>query len=118
MPSPNKKVLHAYLTAEEYGQVAASAAKAGLSISTFVKRVCLGNPVDSLVDQQAVLLLIKSKADLGRLGGLFKMALSEEKYKDREQAAEFRSLLRSIEKNQEKLAREYSVLVRQMMGKK
>lgn len=98
MPCPGKKVLHAYLTPEEYGQVKAQAERAGVSVSTFVKRICLGQDVRSRADQQAVLALIKANGDLGRLGGLFKMALSEGRC--REFAFEFRQTLRKIEQAQ------------------
>jgi hypothetical protein len=53
MPS-KKKRLPVYLTQEEYGQIAASAARAGISLSTFAKRVCTGMAVPSLEHKQAV----------------------------------------------------------------
>ena len=101
MSCPGKKVLHAYLTPEEYDQVQTMANQVGLSVSIFVKRVCLGQRVNSRFDQQAVLMLLKANADLGRLGGLFKKAISE-RY-SRELASEFRHTLRKIEVSQEKV---------------
>ena len=98
MPSPEKKVLHAYLTPEEYDQIKAMADQAGLSISTFVKRVCLGQELRSKADQEAVRALLRANADLGRLGGLFKMALSEGKAGTK--VFDFRQTLRQIEKSQ------------------
>ena len=98
MPSPDKKVLHAYLTHEEYDQIKAMADQAGLSISTFVKRVCLGQELRSKADQEAVRALLRANADLGRLGGLFKMALSEGKAGTK--VFDFRQTLRQIEKSQ------------------
>lgn len=79
MPSLGKKVLHAYLTPEEYDQVKAMA------------------------DQEAVRALLKANADLGRLGGLFKMAITEGRIRDM-QRAEFRQTLRRIEKSQAQVA--------------
>ena len=76
MPS-KKKRLPVYLTDAEYEQIAASASRAGISLSTFAKRVCLGMPVPSLEHKQAVQDIIKARADLGRLGGLLKLAISE-----------------------------------------
>ena len=98
MPSPDKKVLHAYLTPEEYEQVRLMAENSGLSISTFVKRVCLGQELRSNADQEAVRALLQANADLGRLGGLFKMALSEGKAGAL--TFDFRQTLRQIEKGQ------------------
>ncbi|WP_370809387.1 MULTISPECIES: plasmid mobilization protein [Desulfovibrionaceae] len=54
----------------------ASASKAGLSLSTFSKRVCLGFSVSSLEHQEARIELRRLKGDLGRLGGLVKQALA------------------------------------------
>ena len=74
---PTKKhVLKTYLTPEEYEQIKASANKAGLSLSTFSKRVCLGFSVPSLEHQSARIELRRLKGDLGRLGGLVKQALA------------------------------------------
>ncbi|MDR2549077.1 MAG: CopG family transcriptional regulator [Desulfobulbus sp.] len=98
MPSPNKKVLYSYLTPEEYEQVKISAQQARLSLSTFVKRVCLGQEVRSKADQQATLAVLKANADLGRLGGLFKKALSDGSAGT--MATELRQTLRQIEKSQ------------------
>ena len=98
MPCPNRKCVKAYLTSEEYAQLKAQADQAGVSESTFIKRVCLGQELRSRADQKAVLELIKVNGDLGRLGGLFKMALSEGSH--RNFAFEFRQLLRKIEQGQ------------------
>ena len=75
MPS-KKHVLKVYLSQQEFGEVQASAVRAGLSLSTFGKRVCLGYTVPSLEHQEARLELRRLKGDLGRLGGLFKQALA------------------------------------------
>lgn len=103
MPSPGKKVLHAYLTPDEYDQVKAMADQVGLSISTFVRRVCLGQDVRPVADQEAIRALLKANADLGRLGGLFKMAITEGRIRDM-QHTEFRQTLRRIEKSQAQVA--------------
>ena len=76
MPS-KKPHLKAYVSPEEYDQVAAQAGRASLSISAFVKAVCLGHEIKSTVDQDAILTLARMNGDLGRLGGLLKMALAE-----------------------------------------
>ena len=68
MPS-RKFVLKTYLTPEEHEAIRASASKAGLSLSTFSKRVCLGFSVPSLEQPEARIELRRLKGDLGRLGG-------------------------------------------------
>jgi hypothetical protein len=72
-----KPYLTVYVSPEEYAQVAAQAGRASLSISAFVKAVCLGHEIKSTVDQDAILTLALINGDLGRLGGLLKKALSE-----------------------------------------
>lgn len=65
-----------YLSDEEYNQILGHAGRAGLSLSTYAKRVCIGMPVESRVDAQATLRLLKASADMGRLGGLLKLWLT------------------------------------------
>ena len=75
MPS-KKKRFPVYLTDEEYAEISASAARAGISCSRFAKLVCTGTPVPTLEHKQAVQEIIKARADLGRLGGLLKQAIA------------------------------------------
>jgi len=102
MPS-KKTVLKTYLTPEEYGKIMASADRTGLSLSTFAKRVCLGLSVPSLENQQARRELLKINADLGRLGGLFKLCLSEKEEPLVALHQEVRRVLREIEARQREL---------------
>ena len=76
MPSKKQRIT-VYLGPEEYSRIQESASRAGLSLSTFCKRVCIGTPVPELEHRQAVKDILKVNADLGRLGGLLKLALSE-----------------------------------------
>ena len=71
-----RMVLKSYLSPEEYNAILASARRAGLSLSTFSKRVCLGTPVPSMEHLEARMELRRLKGDLGRLGGLVKQALA------------------------------------------
>jgi len=74
---PSKKlILRTYLTPQEFDEIRTSAGKAGLSLSTFSKRVCLGYIVPSLEHQEARLELRRLKGDLGRLGVQFMQALA------------------------------------------
>ena len=76
MPSKKRRIAM-YLEPDEYDNIQTSANRAGISLSTFCKRVCIGIPVPSMEHQQAVKDILKANADLGRLGGLLKLALSE-----------------------------------------
>ena len=75
MPS-KKKRLPVYLTDEEYAEISAFAARAGISCSRFARLVCTGTPVPTLEHKQAVQEIIKARADLSRLGGLLKQAIA------------------------------------------
>ena len=102
MPS-KKAVLKTYLTPEEYEKIRESAGRAGLSLSIFAKRVCLGQPVPSLEKHQARRELLKVNADLGRLGGLFKLCLSDKDGQFQHLHQEVRRVLREIEVRQREL---------------
>jgi hypothetical protein len=96
-----------YLRPEEYERLTSQAQNAGLSNSRYLKMVALGQEVRNLVDQKAYLALLKSKADLGRLGGLLKHHLELSRNQPRNEQPEWRrdlfSLLRSIEMTQNKV---------------
>lgn len=49
----------------------------GLNTSTYLRNLSMNYPVKSIVDREAILALIKTNGDLGRLGGLFKLWLSK-----------------------------------------
>ncbi|MBM9616830.1 CopG family transcriptional regulator [Desulfobulbus rhabdoformis] len=108
MPSTKKRIT-TYLTDDEYRAMSRAAAQAGLSLSKYVKRVCLGHAVTSTVDYQAFLALTKANADLGRLGGLFKMSLSEGS--SGSNTPEIRRILKSIELSKENMVRRFNTLV-------
>lgn len=74
--SSNRQVVKSYLTPEEFNAVQASAARAGLSLSTFLKKVSRGQQVKSIEHQQERRELRRMRGDLGRIGGLLKQALA------------------------------------------
>ncbi|RRS29939.1 MAG: hypothetical protein P794_09455 [Epsilonproteobacteria bacterium (ex Lamellibrachia satsuma)] len=65
------------LTPEEYRTIHNKAKATGYTSSEYMRRVACGYPLQSMVDQLAVNELIQMRADLGRLGGLFKKWLTE-----------------------------------------
>jgi len=115
MPSTKKRIT-TYLTDDEYRAMSRSATQAGLSLSKYVKRVCLGHSVTSTVDYQAFLALTKANADLGRLGGLFKMSLSEGS--SGSNTPEIRRILKSIELSKENMVRRFNILVEGLSTKR
>lgn len=101
---PTKKiVLWCYVTTEEHAVISDNAKRVGLSRSTYIKRICLGQPTPSLEKQHARRDLMKTNADLGRLGGLFKLCLSEKQVTLVALHQEMRRILREIEFRQREL---------------
>ena len=68
----------AYLTPEEYEEVTASARRARISRSKFLKLVSTGQPVKSLEHVEERLELRKLKGVLGGIGGLLKQVIAAE----------------------------------------
>ena len=60
-------------------QIKSNATTAGLSIAEYLRRVGLGIQIQSLIDKDYILQLSKFNADLGRLGGLLKLWLIQDK---------------------------------------
>ncbi|HHS2910622.1 conjugal transfer transcriptional regulator TraJ [Legionella pneumophila serogroup 1] len=56
-----------------------NAARAGLSIAEYLRRVGLGYQIQSSIDKDYVIQLSKINADMGRLGGLFKLWLTQDR---------------------------------------
>jgi hypothetical protein len=74
MSCPGKITAKTYLTHKEYSIVQERAQEAGLSVSSFIKAMSLEGTVKSKLDKHLILELAKISADLGRLGGLLKLA--------------------------------------------
>lgn len=55
-----------------------NAKKAGLSTAVYLRRLALGYEIQSIIDKKYILELSKINADLGRLGGLLKLWLSND----------------------------------------
>jgi hypothetical protein len=84
MPSRNRKKLKSYVTDLEFDYIKKAADQAQVSISKYVRQVCLGNaPPRSKVDKEAVLALLRVNQDLSRLGNLFKLAVAQEALDER-----------------------------------
>lgn len=60
----------------EKEEISLKAKKTGLPSSVYMRNIALNYPLKSVVDQVALDELIRAKADLGRLGGLFKKWLT------------------------------------------
>ena len=65
-----------WVTPDEKAAIRAKAGAHSLSASSYLRRLGLALRVESTIDQQAILDLVKINADLGRFGGLIKMWLT------------------------------------------
>ena len=91
--------LQSYITADEYGQIVDISQQCGLSVSELTRRVLLGQEISSKIDRQAFIDLLHVRADLGRLGGLLKLWLSDDT-KAKGYTSNVRSVLHEIEARQ------------------
>lgn len=94
--------IESYITREEHEKVVSLAQQCGISVSELIRRLALGQELNSKVDKEAFLDLLKVNADFGRLGGLFKLALTE-KVRKVASHTELRRILHEIEDRQEEL---------------
>jgi len=74
----NGRHLRVPVLPDEEIEIKANAARAGLSIAEYLRRLGLGYQLTTTIDQQSILELSKINADLGRLGGLLKLWLSND----------------------------------------
>ena len=75
--NPRKKFVAVWCTEEEKERIKQKAAMCGIKTGPFLRDLALEYPLTSRVDQYAVDQLLQAKADLGRLGGLFKLWLTK-----------------------------------------
>lgn len=71
--------LTVYCLPDEKEQIAQNAQNVGLSTSAYLLSVGIGYEVKSTLDSKLVGDLVKVNADLGRLGGLLKLWLTDDK---------------------------------------
>ena len=74
----DKKLRVPVLPTEE-AEIKSKAADAGLTVAEYLRNLGLGYQVPSVIDNRKVDALLKINADLGRLGGLIKLWLTNDK---------------------------------------
>ncbi|NIA56979.1 conjugal transfer transcriptional regulator TraJ [Massilia sp. TW-1] len=99
----NTPPVKVYCLPEERAQLQASASAARKSLSTYLLNVGLGYPVRSIVDQRCVEDLLRVNADMGRLGGLLKLWLTNDERTAAFGESTIRALLAKIEATQDEL---------------
>lgn len=76
-----QRPLRVLVSDDERAEIERRAGIAGLSISAFLRAAGLHEPIRSALDYEAVLELARVSADMGRLGGLIKLWLAEQRGK-------------------------------------
>ena len=99
----NTPPVKVYCLPEERAQLQASASAARKSLSTYLLNVGLGYPVRSILDQRRVEDLLRVNADLGRLGGLLKLWLTNDERTASFGESTIRGLLAKVEATQGEL---------------
>ena len=74
---PRHKRLDVWVTPEDHAMLLDKAQQCGMPASTYMRNVGLNLPVKSILDYKSVVELLRLKGDMGRLGGLLKLWLSE-----------------------------------------
>ena len=80
-PKPTRKAgrhLRVPVLPEEEAQIKNNAAAAGLAVAAYLRTVGLGYQVTGILDNQRVEELARINGDLGRLGGLLKLCLTDD----------------------------------------
>src|SRR5574340_11750 len=101
-----------YYLPEERAAIEANAQAAGLSTSAFLLAVGQGYAVQGVTDYENVRELVRVNGDLGRLGGLLKLWLTDDARTARFSAETVLGLLARIEANQDEMSRLMESIVR------
>lgn len=107
--SPPIKV---YCLPDERERIEANARAAGLSLSAFLLAVGQGYRVQGITDYEQVRELARINGDLGRLGGLLKLWLTDDVRTAKFGEATIRALLTRIEVTQDEMGRVMHSVVR------
>lgn len=99
----NSPPIKVYCLPDERNQIEAHAKAAGLSLSAYLLNVGMGYQVRGILDNKRVEELARINGDLGRLGGLLKLWLTDDPRTAQFGEATIRALLSKIEDTQDKM---------------
>lgn len=88
---------------DEEAQIKRNAAAAGKSVAAYLRNVGLGYQVRGILDYRRVEELARINGDLGRLGGLLKLWLTNDERTEAFGPATIRALLSKIEDTQQQM---------------
>ncbi|RQZ54321.1 conjugal transfer protein TraJ [Burkholderia cepacia] len=94
-----------YCLPDERAEIETLAAASGNSASTYLRLVGLGYRVEAIVDAEQVRELVRVNGDLGRLGGLLKLWLTNDARVEGFTPATIQALLSRIEATRDEMSR-------------
>ena len=92
--------INVWVTPDEKFEITAMAKQTGFSTSNFLRNLGMGYQVKSIVDNKRVEELARINGDLGRLGGLLKLWLTDDARTIRFGESTIRALLSKIDQTQ------------------
>lgn len=95
--------LHVPVLPEEKATIKKLAASTGLPVAAYLRNVGLGYQVRSILDNERVEELARINGDLGRLGGLLKLWLTDDPRTAQYGERLIRAVLSKIENSQERM---------------
>lgn len=101
----------------EKALIEAQAQRAGMSVARFLREVGQGYRIGGVVDYEQVRELARINGDLGRLGGLLKLWLTNDERTAQFGEATLRALLSSIEARQDQMGQVMMKVVMPRGGK-
>lgn len=102
-PTRKARQLRVPVLPEEEAAIKKMAAAAGLSVAAYLRNVGMGYQVRGILDNKRVEELARINGDLGRLGGLLKLWLTDDPRTHQFGAATIRALLSKIEDTQDQM---------------
>lgn len=104
-PSARRRTQHLRVPvfAAEKALIEAQAQRAGMSVARFLREVGQGYRIDGVVDYEQVRELARINGDLGRLGGLLKLWLTNDERTAQFGEATLRAVLARIEATQDEM---------------
>lgn len=99
-PTRKAKQLRVPVLPDEDARIKRLALAAGLPVAAYLRNAALGHRMQGMLDQQCVEQLARINGDLGRLGGLLKLWLTDDPRTAQFGEATIRAVLSKIEETQ------------------
>jgi hypothetical protein len=103
-PRKRQQHLRVPVNSEEKRTIEANAQKAGISVARYLREVGQGYVIKGVLDYQHVRELVRINGDLGRLGGLLKLWLTNDVKVSKFSDATILALLDRIEATRDKMS--------------